>query len=1063
MMRHNSLLFVGLLLSLPLQAMERASVSNTQAQANGNSYMVGSSPDGRYVVFDSMASNLVPGDNNGQRDVFIRDRSLGTIERVSVGPAGIESPYLNRAPSVSADGRYVSFETKGPLLSGSSVGIFQIYRRDRVNGVTELVSASSSGLAGNSFSSRSSISADGRYVLFYSRANNLVVGDNNGVQDIFLKDMQTGALETISLGASGVRGNDHSFEAAMSSDARFISFTSMATNLTGSTIPRQRHVYLRDRQTSTTRLLSRSATGSLANQPAYSPTLSDDGRYVVYYSKASNLTAGTGGSILQIIQHDTQSGDTVLLSRDAAGIEGDDLSYSPSISADGRFVAYTSFAKNLVDVDNNGVSDVLLWDRQNNETTIISQSESGQLGNGAAIGTPALSRSGNSIAFSTYADNLIESDTNNVADIFVRDRVTNAIPVANAGIDQQLQCSGVQTPVSLDGRASTDADGDTLNYAWSLPGGQQNGAVITVPMAVGTHSAILNVDDQRGGISSDSVSIEISDTTAPSLVLAAEQVLEAESKAGSPYALNASSSDLCSGVSLAINPTLSIYPLGETLVNVSASDSHGNTVQASQRIRVEDTIAPVLSVPADIRREADARQMAIDIGSATASDIFDVTIDNDAPQSFVMGSTTVNWSATDSNGNSSAGTQIVTVEDTTAPVFGVINAITQEATTVRTPLVLSTPEVSDIFQVTLSHNAPADYALGNTNVNWRAEDENGNASEAVQLVTIVDTTAPLITVPEDIVVEASGELTAVALTPPASKDIFPVSVRSDAAASLPLGQHTVTWTATDSSGNQSQARQTITVQDTTAPLIEVVSEVVVEAQGSLTPVILPAVNTSDLFAITLSNNAPALFPLGSTMVTWLAVDGNGNQTQALQMVRVVDTTAPSAEVEQLRDTIWPPNNKMVRVARIHNLQDLVDMQPSLGAVVEWEHASDSKHHKRPARHKLERKGLKHADHDRRGAAHSSNTKIKHDAKDRNTRHGKKKNSRKHEKSDWKLVQKGDEWYLYVRASMNGRKHARTYTISISMSDSAGNQSLQTMTVSVEHQHKNKSRHQDNSQ
>lgn len=1058
MMRHNSLLFVGLLLSLPLQAMERASVSNTQAQANGNSYLVASSPDGRYVVFDSMASNLVPGDNNRQRDVFIRDRSLGTIERVSVGHAGIESPYLSRIPSVSDDGRYVSFETFGPLLPGSSVHVFQVYRRDRVNGVTELVSASSSGVAGNSLSSRSSLSADGRYVLFYSRANNLVAGDNNGVQDVFLKDMQTGALETISLAPSGVRGNGDSFEAAMSSDARFISFTSMATNLTGSTVARQRHVYLRDRQTSTTRLLSKSSTGSLANQPVFSPALSDDGRYIVFYSKASNLTSGTSGSKVQVFLHDVENSTTVLLSRNAAGSEGTDFSYSPSISADGRFVAFTSFASNLVSGDSNGVSDVLLLDRQNNETTIISQSESGQLGNGAVIGVPALSRSGNSVAFSTYADNLIESDTNNVADIFVHDRVTNAIPVANAGIDQQLQCSGVQTPVSLDGRASTDADGDALNYAWSLPGGQQNGAVITVPLAVGAHTATLNVDDQRGGVSSDSVSIAISDTTAPSLVLAAEKILEAESKAGSHYKLNAISSDLCSGVSLSFSPTMDIYPLGETLVNVSATDSNGNTTQASQRVRVEDTTAPVLNVPADIHREADAKQMAIDIGTASATDIFDVTIDNDAPASFAIGSTTVNWHAEDSNNNRSTGSQNITVEDTTAPVFGVINALTQEATAVRTPLLLSPPEVSDIFQVTISNDAPDDYALGNTRVNWRAEDEHGNHSQAVQSVTIVDTIAPLITAPANIVLEASGELTPISLGSPVTEDIFPVTVQNDAATGLSLGQHTVTWTATDSSGNRSQTTQQITIQDTTAPILEMLGEIVVEAQGTLTPVVLPAVKSSDLFAVTVSNNAPAMFPLGTTLVTWLAVDSHGNQTEALQMVRVVDSTAPSADIEQLRHTIWPPNNKMVRVARIHNLKDLVDLQPTINAVVEWEHAEDSKHHRRPVRHKLDSRVLKHADHDRSGRKQSRHANAEQDTKRHNSHAKEKRAARHNKKSDWKLKQKGDEWYLYVRASMNGRKHARTYTITITMSDSAGNQSLRTVTVSVEHKRKHKSSH-----
>ncbi|MDH5359007.1 MAG: PKD domain-containing protein [Gammaproteobacteria bacterium] len=1051
-------LCAGLLSSIPLLAVERISVSVGQTQANGNSYLVSNSADGRYVAFGSDASNLVAGDTNGVRDVFLRDRSLGTIERISTDSNELQSPYLSRAPSVSADGRYVSFETMGPLLSGSSAGVFQIYRRDRSNGETHLVSGSSSGVAGNAHSSRSSISADGRYVLFYSRANNLVSGDSNGVHDVFLKDMQTGTLEVISTNSSGIPGNGDSFEAAMSSDARFVAFTSMATNLIDSSITRQRHVYLRDRQNGTTRLVSKTSSGVLANQPAFSPALSDDGRYIVYYSKASNLAAGVSGSTIQILLYDATSGNNVLLSKNANGTEGNDLSYSPSISADGNLIAFTSFANNLVHGDNNAVSDVILMDRLTNEVRVITQAESGQSGNGSAIGTPVLSRTANSIVFSTYASNLLPGDTNNVADIFVASLSSNSIPVARAGSDQRLQCSGLQTPVTLDGRASDDADGDSLKYVWSLSNGQIDGAVVTTSLELGIHTATLSVDDLQGGVDSDVVAIEITDNTPPSLLLADEKVLEAESRAGSAYQISPVGTDLCSGVGLSIRPAMDIYPLGETIVTASASDSSGNTTEASQIIRVADTTAPVLNVPADIRREADARQMVVAIGTASATDIFDVVIEHDAPAAYSVGTTSINWQATDSNGNRSDAIQQVIVEDTTAPVFSVVNDVSREASAVRTPIVLAEPTVNDIFQLTLRNNAPSDYALGNTLVTWYAEDEHGNSSQAQQTVSIVDTTAPKIVAPADLLIEASGELTSVQLGLPVTADIFPVSVENDAAAALALGQHTVTWTAKDSSGNRSQATQLITVQDTTAPSLVVVSEIVVEAQGTLTPVVLPEVKSSDAFAVTVTNNAPLMFPLGSTVVIWQAVDTNGNETQALQLVRVVDTTAPSANIEQLRDSIWPPNNKLIKVARITGLKDLVDMQPQLDAVVEWDVVSSSEHHNRPERRKLERNVIEHGKHERRGGAHSSH------AGDANTlqhtqRH--RRASSRDKKSNWKLVKQGEESYLYVRASMDGRRHNRIYSITISLTDKSGNQSQQSMQVLIEHQHQHnqKRKHQ----
>lgn len=1057
-------ILLGLLFTSTLYALERISLSSSQAQADGISYVANSSANGRYVVFDSSATNLVSGDSNGFRDVFLRDRTTGTTELISVHNNGAQANHISRAASISDDGRYVSFESFAPLVAGTKLGGYKIYRRDRQNGRTELVSSNSSNQPASGMSMRSSISADGRYVLFYSWGSNLIAGDNNKSVDVFLKDMQSGSVERISVSTTGVAGNGDSFEASMSPDTRYVTFTSMSTNLTGSTIPRQRHVYIRDRQTGTTTMVTRAANGALANQASFAPEISDDGRYVVYYSLVSNLVAGTSGSKTQILLFDKSTSTTRLISRPTArvSVEGNDTSYSATISGDGRYIAFTSYASNLVAGDNNGVADSFLLDRNSNELSIVSKSETGSLANGHASAASRVSRSGNSVIFVSYASNLIMGDSNNVPDIFAQDLIFNAPPLAHAGADQRLQCSGTTTAVTLDGRASSDADGDALSYTWSVGGGQHNGAVITVPMALGTHIATLSVNDQRGGVQSDSASIQIIDSVAPNLILAPDKLLEASSRAGSRYAINPDGSDLCGSISMTISPSLTTYPLGQTVVNVSASDASGNTSSASQRVRVEDTTPPVLTAPADVQREALAKQMAIDIGTATATDIFDVTLSNDAPASYGVGSTTVNWQATDSNGNSSADSQLVTLVDTTAPVFGVINAITQEATAIRTPLQLSAPLVTDIFSVNLSSNAPADFALGNTLVTWRAVDEHGNASTADQLVTIQDTTAPKLTLPSNLIIEASGALTPVAPGMASAEDIFPVSIQNDATASLALGQHSVTWTATDSSGNKSQAVQRITIQDTTAPVLEVVAEIVVEAEGELTSVTLPAVSSNDLFALNVTNDAPALFPLGSTLVTWVAVDVNGNQTQATQTVKVVDTTAPTAEIEQLRDSIWPPNNKMVKVAHISAISDLVDDDPQLSAVVEWEHASSSKHHQRTAIKKQARKTLKHGNHGRRGGGTSSNSseqKLKHDKKRRDeARHS----SRHDKKSDWKLVQKDDEWNLYVRASTDGRSQTRTYTINITMTDINGNQSLHTMLVNVKHkrQNKDKSRHQD---
>jgi len=469
----------------------------------------------------------------------------------------------------------------------------------------------------------------------------------------------------------------------------------------------------------------------------------------------------------------------------------------------------------------------------------------------------------------------------------------NAAPTADAGAAQTVESAGATTAVTLDASASSDPDvADVLTYAWAWSGGSATGVSPTVNLANGTYAITLTVDDGNGGTATAGTSVTVQDTTAPTISIAPIPATEATSVNGAfvDVASYVTSSDVCA-VSLAISPA-GPYALGTTSVSVSATDCSANTSTKSVNVSVVDTTAPALSVPANVSVEANGVLSTVSIGNATATDIFAVTITSDAPATYALGTTVVTWTATDANGNATTGTQNVTVVDTTAPVLTVPADVTAEANAVLSTVSIGSASATDIFPVSITSDAPATFALGTTVVTWTATDANGNATSGTQTVTVVDTTAPALTVPADVTVEANGVLSTVDLGSATATDIFGATVTNDAPATFALGSTTVTYTATDGNGLTSTATQTVTVVDTTAPVLSVPADVSIEANGVLSSVNLGVATATDLFGATVTNDAPASFALGTTTVTYTATDGNGLTTTGTQTVTVADTTAP---------------------------------------------------------------------------------------------------------------------------------------------------------------------------
>ena len=343
---------------------ERVSVvDGTGAEGNGQSFDPSISADGRFVAFTSAASNLVGGDTTPFQDVFVHDRWNDTTERVSIRTGGAPGNSSSFAASISADGRYVAFQSSASNLAagGDTNDRPDIFVHDRDNNTTELVSITSAGATGNRQSENPAISADGSHVAFSSFASDLVPTDaNTTIADVFVRDLQAGTTELISVGPVGVGATNGSFSPSISADGNYVAFGSNASNLVGAGTDGRSNIFVRDRQTGTTQRISVAiVSGQEANSTSNAPSISNDGRYVAFSSNATNLVAGadTNGSP-DIFVRDRLAGSTARVSVDAAGAQANNQSLDPGISGDGRHVAFASFSNNLVTPDNNGQFDV---------------------------------------------------------------------------------------------------------------------------------------------------------------------------------------------------------------------------------------------------------------------------------------------------------------------------------------------------------------------------------------------------------------------------------------------------------------------------------------------------------------------------------------------------------------------------------------------------------------------------------------------------------------------------------------------------------------------------------
>lgn len=411
------------------RTVERVSTDSANAQANADSANPAISANGRFVVFQSTANTLVPLDTNNASDIFVKDRQSGITTRVSVGSGGLEADGASYNPTISANGQFVAFVSSAQnLVSGDNNGWDDVFVHDLQTGTTTRISISSLGIEANGSSNFPSLNANGRYVAFDSEANNLVSTDLNGVTDIFVRDLQTGTTARVNLSTGGAEANATSTDTAMSVDGRYVVFRSMADNLVTGDNNNVADIFLRDLQTSTTTRVSVNSAGGEANGASFNGTISAFGRYVVFSSLGSNLVASDTNTLADVFVHDRLTGETTRVSVSSAGQQANGLSDHSAISEDGRYVVFASLATNLV-AAGTGQGDVYVHDRLTQLTSAVSLNLTGSPGNQSS-NMPAMSADARDVVFVGLASNLVPGDTNAASDVFV----TSALPGAPSGV-----------------------------------------------------------------------------------------------------------------------------------------------------------------------------------------------------------------------------------------------------------------------------------------------------------------------------------------------------------------------------------------------------------------------------------------------------------------------------------------------------------------------------------------------------------------------------------------------------------------------------------------------------
>jgi Tol biopolymer transport system component len=488
----------------------RASSTPGGAAGNAASRHADLSFDGRFVAFESAAADLVPLDGNGTWDIFVRDRVLLSTERASTGPLGLEADGPSFGPALSDDGRFVAFESDASNLVFGDTGYRDVFLHDRLAGATVRISMASGGQQPNGDSRDVRIDPTGRFVLFRSAASNLVPGDTNGFDDVFLYDHFFGSIERVSISTAGAEGDGPSFPASLSSGAGRVAFWSDSSTLVRGDTNHMTDVFVRDRVLGTTERVSlgpptpAEPAGAELSGFSREGDLTADGSEIAYASTAAGVVPEDTNGADDVFVRELATGTTTLLDKTSLGVLGSGNSYHPRLSADGRFCAFESFDAGLTPMPNAWGPDIYVTDRATGFTAQVSLASSGATDHVMSI-FPALSGDGHSVAFHSVAAQLVTPDANKVDDVFVHERKSVALLTVDPlvagghlvlGISGAPPLGGVAVGWTLAGQWATGSPFGILDLAapffvFSLPVDASGGAGLVVPLPLALSGSTL--------------------------------------------------------------------------------------------------------------------------------------------------------------------------------------------------------------------------------------------------------------------------------------------------------------------------------------------------------------------------------------------------------------------------------------------------------------------------------------------------------------------------------------------------------------------------------------------
>lgn len=427
------------------------------------------SADGKIVVFSSLQDDLVAGDGNSAGpDSFLLDRRTDQLRRLGLLEDGTQLAGTLDAPAVSGNGQAIAFLYNA---AGGSAGVRAHEAAAVTAGSVTVCSSPPNGLFRSKCLSGVggatpnapiegplSFSSDGRYLAFCSAASNLVSGDTNGAKDVFVLDQNTYSVRLVSTASSGTAGNGDSCGAMLSGDGKWVVFSSKAANFGGNGSVAQ--VLRKNLTTGELALISRSVDGGVAGTDALQPTVSSDGKRVAFVSRAANLESGvTPGADFVWVYDEAAAGNRLKAVRGTGGVLPNQASDSPNISCNGRIVAFGTLASNMAPPDTNGLRDLYLYDVDSRVVRRAVAPQAGVEPNGGS-GEPVLDCEGNTLAFDTQATNLSSSDPNPNDDVYAQ------------GAPLRTDAAAITVDASFSGNwynASNDGHGFLLE-ALTIPG-----------------------------------------------------------------------------------------------------------------------------------------------------------------------------------------------------------------------------------------------------------------------------------------------------------------------------------------------------------------------------------------------------------------------------------------------------------------------------------------------------------------------------------------------------------------------------------------------------------------